>query len=148
MIERTRQPGQGARRGCRGASMIEFVVVMGLLFFLLFGIMEFGFMLSTQLTVQSAAHQGARAAALGKNVNTAVTNGMTGLAGAKVTRTSYNDGSWHEVSPLPSSLNSNNQVRVTVEYTYQTLTFVGAALPGTTAGKRTLAGQAVMRYGG
>lgn len=128
--------------------MIEFVIVALLLFTLLFGIMEFGFMMSGSLTVNAAAHQGARAAALGKDSAAAVNTAMAGLRGPKTVTTAYYDGAWHNTTSLPRNLTNDNQVRVKIDYTYQTLTFVGAALPGTRNGKRTLSGQAVMRYGG
>jgi Flp pilus assembly protein TadG len=157
MSERTIQPGQGKRQRCRGASLIEFVIVMGLMFLLLFGVMEFGFMMSTAMTVNAAAQQGARAAALGKNSTTAVNNGLTGLKssgtagqpGYRTVTVEYApNGSTSWSTTVPNPLTSNYQVRATVTYNYKTLTFVGDSLPGTTNGIRTLTGQAVMRYGG
>jgi len=153
-------------RGQRGASMIEFVIVMGLLLFLLFGIMEFGFMMSSALTVNSAAHQGARAAALNKDWSTAVDDGLDGLAlvdnlgvprrsvALEYGTTSGGTTTWS--STAPTTLTSDHQVRITVTYDYRYITgSTFGALSNLISGKtgapttqRNLIGSATMRYGG
>jgi TadE-like protein len=51
-----------ASKGQRGAAAIEFALVSSLLFLLLFGIVEFGYILSIKSSVTQAAAEGARAA--------------------------------------------------------------------------------------
>lgn len=154
----------------RGAAVVEFVFVAALLVFLLFGIMEVGFMLSNSLTVSSAAQQGARAAALGGDahaVETAVGNAAQTLR--KPREFSMTDGNtvaeyaqegsdnwkpWNPNTPPPDT--TKDQVRITVKYEYKYLTGdllggIGNLLSGTQGqptDHRTLVGVAVMRYGG
>lgn len=48
------------RRGERGQAVVEFAVVLPLLVLLLLGIMEFGRVIHSLLTIQNAAREGAR----------------------------------------------------------------------------------------
>ena len=50
------------RRSERGAAMVEFAIVVLLLFTLLFGIIEFGWILNGYITLTGAARDGARIA--------------------------------------------------------------------------------------
>lgn len=148
--------------------MVEFVIVASLLFFLLFGIMEFGFMMSTQLTLQAAAHQGARAAALGKpaliagqnaanpiSVQKSVDNALAGLNKAYLvnangyTASANSGGGWTAWTPGTSPTGGNEaQIRVTVQYRYRPITFVGSMLKDTGQVYRTMSADSVMRFGG
>lgn len=51
-------------RGERGVALIEFAIVMPLLFLLIFGIIEFGWAFFQQLDVRHGAREGARLAAV------------------------------------------------------------------------------------
>jgi Flp pilus assembly protein TadG len=53
-----------SRRDDRGAAAVEFALVLPVLIMLIFGIIDFGRMLSAKITVTEAAREGARAAAL------------------------------------------------------------------------------------
>lgn len=55
-------------RGRRGTASVEFALVLPLLLALLFGIIEFGFVFKDQLSLQQAAREGARVAAVGRPV--------------------------------------------------------------------------------
>jgi Flp pilus assembly protein TadG len=52
-------------RGEEGAAAVEFALVVGLLFVILFGIMEFGLAFFETQNLRSATREGARAAAIG-----------------------------------------------------------------------------------
>jgi hypothetical protein len=52
------------RKAERGASMVEFALLMPLLFLLLFGIIEFGWLYSQNLDVRHGAREGVRLAAV------------------------------------------------------------------------------------
>ncbi len=52
------------READRGAAAVEFALVLPLLVLLVFGIIDFGRMLTTKITLTEAAREGARAAAL------------------------------------------------------------------------------------
>lgn len=61
-----------------GAVVVEFALILPFLLILVFGIISFGAAYNTQIALQGAAREGARALALG-NDPTAAANGATGL---------------------------------------------------------------------
>lgn len=61
---RTLFPFSEARRSERGAAAVEFAIIASFLFVVLFGIIEFGRMFSELEVLNSAAREGARAAAV------------------------------------------------------------------------------------
>lgn len=62
MFERSRM--RDASRDDRGASALEFAIVVPVLLILLFGMLEYGFVFQAQLAVTHAAREGARMAAV------------------------------------------------------------------------------------
>jgi Flp pilus assembly protein TadG len=56
----------------RGAILVEFALIVPILVILLVGIIEFGRAYNTQIALQGAAREGARALALGKSAEAAV----------------------------------------------------------------------------
>ena len=67
----------------KGATLVEFALVVPVLLSLLIGIMEFGWMVKNNLTVANATREGARAAALGKTtseIQTRINNSMAPLS--------------------------------------------------------------------
>jgi Flp pilus assembly protein TadG len=67
------------REDDRGAIVVEFALILPLLLILLFGIIEFGRAYNTQIALQGAAREGARALALGNSATDAV-NASSGVA--------------------------------------------------------------------
>lgn len=68
-------------RGEEGAAAVEFALVVGLLFVILFGIMEFGLAFFELQNLRSSAREGARAAAIGgvrAEVSQALVQGASG----------------------------------------------------------------------
>lgn len=154
----------------RGAAILEFVIVSALLIFILFGIMEMGFMFSNSLTVASAAQQGARAAALRGNsraVEFAVYNAaqtlreprdfsfQSGNTVAEYAPQGSNEWQpWNPDTAPPDG--TNDQIRITVTYPYKYVTGnvlggIGNLLGGKNGqptDRRNLVGVSVMRYGG
>lgn len=59
---RTRRPGR--RWGDRGAALIEFAIIMPVLFLLIFAVIEFGWAFFQNLDVRHAAREGGRLAAV------------------------------------------------------------------------------------
>lgn len=96
-----------------GQAIVEFALVLPILVVLLFGIIEFGRLLSTVSAVTSAAREGARVAAVTSPtlqlVQTAVNNVLNaaGVAGATVT---------------VNGPNASNEVICTVQVNYAPLT--------------------------
>ena len=52
------------RRRTRGQALVEFALVLPVFLLLLCGVLDFGFMLFNQMTLGSAAREGARAAVI------------------------------------------------------------------------------------
>jgi Flp pilus assembly protein TadG len=74
----------------RGASAVEFALLLPVLLLLLFGIVDFGRAINAQITLTQAAREGARVAALGQinpAVQTRVTAAATGLSSVVATVT-------------------------------------------------------------
>ena len=68
-------------RGQDGAAAVEFALVVGLLFVILFGIMEFGLAFFETQNLRSATREGARAAAIGGDsdeITKALVDGASG----------------------------------------------------------------------
>jgi len=63
----------------RGAAAVEMALVLPLLLFILFGIIDYGRLLNAQLTLTEAAREGARAAALGQSADSRVQSAAGGL---------------------------------------------------------------------
>lgn len=62
-----RQRGDEFRRGQRGASAVEFALVLPVLVMLVFGIFEFGRVFAQDLALSNGAREGGRAAVAGEN---------------------------------------------------------------------------------
>jgi hypothetical protein len=70
---------QESGKGCRGATVVEFAMVLPLFLLLLFGIIEFGRYFFVQHTLQFATREGTRLALVGGT--------LTGADGKPMTRT-------------------------------------------------------------
>lgn len=75
------------RRDDRGAAAVETALLLPVILFLLFAIIDFGRMFNAQLTVTQAAREGARAAALGQAAQPRVTSAAGGTAPVSATVT-------------------------------------------------------------
>jgi TadE-like protein len=64
-------------RGARGVSIIEFALVLPVLFILIFSILDFGLYFFAQHTVQFATREGVRVALVGRTMNDANGNAMS-----------------------------------------------------------------------
>jgi Flp pilus assembly protein TadG len=53
-------PGPGARRRARGQSLVEFSLVLGPLLLLILGVVQFGLIFNSYVTITNAAREGAR----------------------------------------------------------------------------------------
>ena len=64
----------------RGAVMVEFALILPILLMLVVGIIEFGRAYNTQIALQGAAREGARALALDDSASSAVSSAAGGVA--------------------------------------------------------------------
>jgi len=126
-------------RNQRGAALVEFAIVVLLLFTLLFGIIEFGLIIKDYLTVSQAAREGARCASLRGDIN-AVTervrnsapgfsqdqiDAMTVAAWYRVQAPNGNWGNWTSGLPAAGDASIEGkevQLRVKVTYPHPTIT--------------------------
>jgi Flp pilus assembly protein TadG len=72
---------RGERREERGAIVVEFALIVPMLLLLVFGILEFGYMMSRDTAIDNAARDGARVASLDgtfTEVCTSIRNELTG----------------------------------------------------------------------
>ncbi len=125
-----RQPGVTASD--RGATAVEFALLVPLLLLLVFGIIDFGRALNAQITITQAAREGARLASLGQSAtavqtrtigaalglnlgagNVAVSGGSGGVSGSG------------QACPAGSAALGQNAT-VTVTYTFSFVTPVGS----------------------
>jgi Flp pilus assembly protein TadG len=120
-----------------GTATVEFALVLPLLMALLFGIIEFGFLFKDQLTLQQAAREGSRTAAVGRlcsEVNARIVASASTLTTASLTydkmyRT-YASGVWSAWTTLGDRTDTSGQnnapqgaqIRVRAHYVHQFLT--------------------------
>ena len=138
-------PGRAGRRAKilaagrtrdRGAAAVEMALVLPMLLFVVFGLIDFGRMLNTQLTLTEAAREGARAAALGQNAEARVKAASTNLTGVT-----------DSVTPCPAGGSTTANATVTTSVTFTFVTPVAALAPlfgGHLAGSVVLTGKGVM----
>ncbi len=103
----------------RGATAVEFALLLPVLLLLLFGIIDFGRALNAQITLTQAVREGARLASLGQvnpAVQTRVSAAATGLSSVVATVT----------SSCPVNAGSGVDAVVNVSYTFSFVTPVGA----------------------
>jgi len=116
--------------------MVEFAIVVMLLFTLVFGIIEFGLLIKDYLTLSQAAREGSRSAALGSPVATVeqrVRDSAVTLDKSQIAVELYyrESSSWIALgdSGSDNSAPTGSQVRVGLEYPHQLLTgFFGGTI--------------------
>lgn len=129
------------RRGERGASAVEFALILPIFLLLLFGIIDFGYMINRGSMINNAARDAAREASLNgtkAQVETVAKDGTAQVGGApnvvvKVT--------CRKPPVAPATVGatcgaydtdkaSGGTASVTIEYTHKMLTPVGMFFPG------------------
>jgi hypothetical protein len=122
----------------RGAIMVEFALILPILVILVFGIIEFGRAYNTQIALQGAAREGARALALADAASAVqAVDDSHGLS--TVVSVGFPDGSC-PVNPDPDP-------RKVVYRTVTTSTNIPFSVPFFTIGTLTLKAEASMRCG-
>lgn len=118
----------------RGAALVEFAIVLPLLVLLLFGVVEFGRAYNARIELTSAVREGARAAALSGDPQTATRNAAPGLDPDDITVT----------TPTACPANPGPTHNATVVATYP----FHFQIPLFRSGTWTLTAKGVMRCGG
>jgi Flp pilus assembly protein TadG len=101
-----------AGREDRGSAAVEFALVLPLLLLLIFGIIDFGRMLNAKITINEAAREGARAAALAG----------TGEASARIAMVTQGMPVSVSISGCPSSPDPSADATVTITHQFQFIT--------------------------
>lgn len=123
------------RRRDSGASLVEFALILPLLCLLLFGIIQFGIAYDKKQSINSAAREGARTAAIPTNtvddIETSVENSYEAITSGTVTTTITLASAPNSpiVSPVAMPCNGNAGDTVIVVATVQhtlTIPFFGA----------------------
>lgn len=117
----------------RGAVAVEFALLAPVLIMLLFGIMEFGRAYNTQITLTSAAREGARVMAIENNqsaAEAAATKASSSLSPLTLEFSTY------PIASTPAKCSSGKQVTLVVRYSLNTMT--GLAGPFAMQGKGTM----------
>ena len=108
------RPGTGPPD--RGATAVEFALLLPVLLLLVFGLIDLGRALNAQITLTQAAREGARLAALSQaNVVSRTQAAATGLSGVTVT-----------VTACPSGAGASSDATVQVSYPFTFVTPLGA----------------------
>lgn len=121
----------GLSREERGATLVEFALVLPVILLLVFGMIEFGRVLNAQIVIRNAAREGARAGSVGKSaaeiaacvldmsptldggaLSVAVTNAQGATGEAVVVHVAY---SVDVVTPLIAAFFSSNPVPLAAE---------------------------------
>lgn len=127
-IGRSPRRARRDRRDQQGAAAVEFALVVPILLMLLFGIMDFGYLINRSSMVTNAARDGAREASLGASVDEvrAVSMGsVTGFPGVSVDVTCEKRGGGH---CSYGDHESGDYAVVTVNYEHDTITPIGMFL--------------------
>jgi Flp pilus assembly protein TadG len=139
LLDRARRRSHGTptgkrRRTQRGVAAVEFALVAPVLFVLLFGIIDFGVLMSKKSTIADAAFEGARTGAISHSeaaIDSAVTSSLGDIPAKAVTITVGCTGPapGYTVCP-PGGFNSNvasgGTVVVTLKYHYNWVTPIPA----------------------
>ena len=111
-------------RNQRGQAMVELVLILPILLLLLFGIVDFGRIYASNLVINNAAREGARAAALGapdEDIVIIVNDRCTFLDKTKLAI---------EITPLSLERISGNPVNINVQYPVEINTPLISAITG------------------
>jgi Flp pilus assembly protein TadG len=96
----------------KGQSLVEFAIILPIILLLLMGIVEFGMMLNSYLTIQNVAREGSRLGIVGGSdveIDTLIRNISPNLTPADLTV---------DITPAENSRNSGETLTVSITYNY------------------------------
>lgn len=118
------------RREERGAAAVEFALIMPIFLLLLFGIIDFGYMINRSSVINNAARDAVREASLGGNetqVRAAANASLNGVPRATVTVSCRKDDG---AACSFSTKATGDRAIVSIRYQHKMLTPVGIFIPG------------------
>lgn len=131
----TARSRQGIARD-RGAAAVEMALVLPLIVFLVFGIIDFGRMFNAQITLTEAAREGARATSLGQAAEPRVTAATQGLGAVTTT-----------ITQCPGGVAPDADAQVVVGYSFEFVTplaGLSSLFGGGVSGPVAMSGRGVM----
>jgi Flp pilus assembly protein TadG len=117
------------RKDQRGASVVEFAIILPLIVWLIFGIMEIGFVLYDKTMITQASREGARAGVVFRVPAVAdeeiiqVANDFLGTS-----LITFGEPQTATVTVTRNGLSAGDRLKVTVSYTYTALVFSIASM--------------------
>jgi Flp pilus assembly protein TadG len=133
------RPGEDGRparsRSQRGAAAVEFALLVPLLLMLVFGIVDFGFMMNRNTMLANAAREGVRAASLGgtaDEVTATVERALPAMAGGVTVTVSCLKPDGAACPSYSTGAVSGGTAVVDVDYDYHWVTPVGEVFSGET----------------
>ncbi len=126
----------------RGSAAVEFAVILPIFLTMLFGMVEFGRVLSVQHVVNSAAREGARVASLPGTDNAIVTAAVQ----TELNNTGIPLDAITFIPPDVAQVSPNEPVTVTVQVNYSSIGWIQGFFPGFNGS--VLQGTVVMRKEG
>jgi Flp pilus assembly protein TadG len=141
------------RRNHRGNSVIEAVLVFPILLWITFGAVEFGHFFYMKHTLQGAAREGARAAAVPGNTNSDVTTAVNaamsaaGVASNKYTTSVRNSADTANLT-INSSTAAGTAILVKVEATWSNIGLRPSPFMSFISSSKVVKGQTTMRKEG
>lgn len=127
------------RRRDVGAAMVEFALVLPLMLLVIGGVVDFGRMLFTEVTLTNAAREGARAAVVSTATTTDIQNRAQAASPGLTITTAATPGGTPCATP-----GGNATVTVSAPFTW----FILAPVSGVAGLPSTLSSTAVMKCGG
>lgn len=97
----------------KGQALVEFAIILPILIFILAGIIEFGMMLNSYLTIQNASREGARYGIMGANDSEIIQIVRDTSPNLDQTKLII------EITPGQSSRKSGDTIKVKVIYNYK-----------------------------
>jgi Flp pilus assembly protein TadG len=122
-MRRALRGGRRRRDRCgrdRGAAAIEFALLLPLLLLIIFGIIDFGRALNTQITITQAAREGARLASFGTSSAAVVSRTQTAATGLSLPASDVT------VTTCPQNTAPNTDAQVSISYSFSFVTPLGA----------------------
>jgi len=129
----------GLQRDTTGAVLVEFAVVSMTLMVLVFGMAEYGLLISERLALQQAAREGARSAAIGETTSTVTTKVLNSAPSVPITSSNVTlekqtgSGGWGSLGNTTDGTQNNaafgDYVRVTVRFNHSWVTKLFSTSP-------------------
>jgi Flp pilus assembly protein TadG len=106
-----------------GQSLVEFAIILPILLLLIMGIIEFGLIMNSCLTIQNASREGARIAIVGaadSDIRNRIISDSPNLQTADLTI---------DITPVEGSRSSGDTITVAISYNYHLVTpFISSIL--------------------